>query len=200
MQDYTRTTTAMLDGLFDSENSTVWADFDRRYRPILVGFSRRLGLSDADAADVAQETIARFVTEYRDGKYDRERARLRSWLVGIAKYRVLEIQRKRGVRKEARGESAIFSLSDEQTMTAAWDEERRSAVLRDAMERLRTETRTSPKTIEAFEMLMVRNQPVAKVAEQLEMSSHDVYLAKSRVAQKLRDIVSEMEKVYDGEF
>ena len=56
----TRTTTAMLDALHDPENALVWETFDKRYRPILIGFARNLGLSEQDAADIAQETLTRF--------------------------------------------------------------------------------------------------------------------------------------------
>ena len=83
MLDITRTTTVLLEGLHDASNDAVWGEFDRRYRPVVFGFARRLGLDDADAADVAQETLTRFLEEYRRGVYDRERGRLRSWLVTL---------------------------------------------------------------------------------------------------------------------
>lgn len=63
MTDPTRTTTALLDGLVDPANAEVWDEFDRRYRPIIVGFAARLGLADADAADVAQDVLTRFLGE-----------------------------------------------------------------------------------------------------------------------------------------
>ena len=66
-----RTTTAMLAALHDPAATAAWEAFDARYRPILHGFARNLGLSDEEAADVAQETIARFVEQYREGRYDR---------------------------------------------------------------------------------------------------------------------------------
>jgi len=72
----TTTTTALLDGLHDPANEEVWREFDTRYRPIILGFAVKLGLSDEDAADVAQDTLARFVQEYRAGRYDRTRGRL----------------------------------------------------------------------------------------------------------------------------
>ena len=105
--ELTRTTTALLEGLRDSENAILWEAFDRRYRPILVGFARNLGLDEVDAADVAQETLSRFVQEYREGRYDRSRGRLGAWLVGIARYRILDLRRKRAVSRE--GASGTWS-------------------------------------------------------------------------------------------
>ena len=79
------TTTVLLDGLYDPANSVVWRQFDQRYRPIIIGFARRLGLTDDDAADIAQETLVRFVKEYRAGKYDRTRGRLRTWIIAMVR-------------------------------------------------------------------------------------------------------------------
>ena len=53
--------------------------------------------------------------------------------------------------------------------------------------------------IKVFEMLMVHSVPPQSVADELEISVHDVYLAKSRVAQRLRKIVERIESEYDDD-
>ncbi|MFM7134793.1 MAG: RNA polymerase sigma factor [Planctomycetota bacterium] len=195
--DLDRTTTALLAGLFDPKNAAAWETFDRRYRPILVGFARNSGLRENDAAEVAQETIVRFVEEYRAGRYDRERGRLGAWLVTIARYRILDQRRREGTAKVARGESAMVDLDDERSVTEAYEAERRQAVLREALDELRTSSRTDPKTIKAFEMLVYHGLSTQVVAQELGMSAHDVYLAKSRVAAKLREIVVRLEREFE---
>lgn len=197
--DLTRTSTALLEGLQEPGNEQVWFDFARRYGAILVGFARRLGLDENDAADVAQETLVRFVEEYRAGKYQRERGRLRSWLLSIARTKVAAVYRARSVRGEQQAGTQIVDLSDEHTLTQMWQAERRQVILRQAMEELRRATRTNEKTIEAFELLVHGGCAPGVVAEQLGMSIDDVYRAKSRVAQRLREIVSRLEAIYDGE-
>lgn len=189
----------MLDGLHDSQNDQVWSAFARRYGPILVGFARRLGLNETDASEVAQETLVRFVEEYRAGKYDRSRGRLRSWLLSIARTRAASVFRQRSVRGERAGITALVDLSDEHTLTQIWQTERRQVILRTALSELRTGTKTNKKTIEAFELLVHGGCPPGVVAEQLGMSIEDVYRAKSRVSQKLREIISRLEAEYDGE-
>ncbi|MHC4946635.1 MAG: RNA polymerase sigma factor [Planctomycetota bacterium] len=197
MLDLTRTTTVLLDGLHDQANVAAWMEFDRRYRPIVIGFARRLGLADPDAADVAQETMARFLEEYRAGRYDRDRGRLRSWIIAIARTRVAGIRRRRATRREARGESAIVDLADEARLTSIWDAERRTRILREALTRLRETTRTDERTIRTFEMHVLNHVPAAAVAAELDIGVQDVYLAKSRVARRLREIVTSLESVYD---
>jgi RNA polymerase sigma-70 factor (ECF subfamily) len=195
----TRTTTAMLDALHDAENADVWELFDRRYRPILVGFARNLGLGEQDAADIAQETLARFLSEYRDGRYDREKGRLGAWLVGIARYRILDLRRRRAGKFQLAGESAIVDLDDKKHLSQVWEDERRHSVLRTAMTELNENSRTDPRTIKVFEMLMVHSATPQAVAEEFGISVHDVYLAKSRVAQRLRTIVERIESEYDDD-
>ena len=195
--DLDRTTTALLSGLFDPRNAAAWEAFDRRYRPILTGFVRNCGVRESEAAEIAQETIVRFVEEYREGKYDRSRGRLGAWLVTIARYRVLDMRRKVGTAKVERGESAMVDLDDDRSVGAAYEAERRQALLREALEELRTRSRTDPKTVQAFEMLVYHGLTPQVVAEQMGMSTHDVYLAKSRVAAKLREIVVRLESEYE---
>lgn len=194
--DLTRTTTAMLQALHDGENQPAWEAFDARYRPILVGFAKHLGLGDSDAADVAQETLLRFVQDYREGKYDRQRGRLGAWLVGIARYRILDLRRSRAHRHEVGAALLSGDLDDHDALRQAWETEHRQAVLREAMRELRERTRTDERTIRAFELVAAHGRAPAQVAEELGMSVHDVYLAKCRVAQRLRDIVERLERSY----
>ena len=105
------TSTLLLAGLADSNNSVVWEEFDARYRPIVFGYARRLGLSEEEAADAAQDAMVRFVQEYRLGKYDRARGRLRSWLIGIVKARAIDVLRAKARRREARGDSVLMCRS-----------------------------------------------------------------------------------------
>jgi len=195
--DLERTTTALLVGLFDPANAAAWELFDRRYRPILVGFARNCGLNDGDAAELAQATIVRFVEEYREGKYDRNRGRLGAWLVTIARYRMIDLRRRGATARIARGESAMVDLDDERSVSELYEAERRMAVLREALDELRQRTKTDPKTIRAFELLFYQGMSVQAVAADLGMSAHDVYLAKSRVAGKLREIVARIENEYE---
>ena len=197
MAEASRTTTALLNNLHEADNEAAWREFDERYRPILIGFSRRLGLPEADAVDVAQETMVQFIKEYREGKYDRDRGRLRSWLLGIARFRVAGIYRKRATSRVSRGESAIVDMPREAEVEEAWNTERRMTILRTAMEQLKNSTKIADKTVRAFEMVALQQQSVAAVAAELDISENDVYLAKSRVAAKLKEIVASIESLYD---
>ena len=193
----TTTTTALLEGLYDVQDSVVWQVFDDRYRPIIVGVCRRLGLNDSESDDVAQDTLLQFLRDYREGRYSRDRGRLRSWVVGIARHRVIDYQRSRGRRKEKVGHSSAMEVPDERSLEDIWDQEMQRSILRQSVEELRRTTRTTEKSIRAFEMIVFDRREVEAVAEILEMKAHDVYVAKSRVTTKLREIVERLKNLYE---
>jgi RNA polymerase sigma factor (sigma-70 family) len=195
LQATSQTTTALLDGLHDLGDREAWAEFDRRYRPLLLAFCVKLGLSDADAADIAQDTVARFVVSYREGGYDRRRGRLRSWLIAIAKGRIDDLRRKHARRRIHRGESAIVNLPDDPHLTAIWEEERRRILLEQALHDVRANSRCKEQTLEAFELLCFRQLAPAVVAKRLGMSLADVFRAKSRVASHIRRAVARLERI-----
>ena len=194
---YTTTTSVLLEGLHDPANDSVWREFDGRYRPIIVGFAQRLGLTPADAADAAQETMVQFLRDYRAGKYERGRGRLRSWIIGIARHRVADLHRRKAARKEWRGVSAIAELPDEQGLTEIWDAECQRAILAAAFAELEGQSRLNARTIQAFKLQAVDQTPPAEIAATLGMSLRAVYLAKHRCLGRLREIMSTLTAAYE---
>lgn len=191
------TTTALLQGLFDPHNEAVWQEFHARYQPIIIAVARRVGLTAEDAADVAQETLIKFFQEYRAGKYDRERGRLRSWIVGIARYRIADVNRAKARRRDWRGESIIGLVPDEDRLGNIWDEECRREVLNHAMNELRETTKLDSKTIQAFQQLSLDQRSPSQVAEDMGMSVDAVYKAKQRCLEQLRVILARLNEAYE---
>lgn len=187
------TATELLDGLHEPGNQAAWEEFDRRYRPIMVGFLRRHGLNEVDAADVAQEALMCFVKDYRRERYSREQGRLRSWLIGIARCRLADQRRSKGRRREFRGDSAFEDLPDDFDPNAVWEEEERRVIFDRAVSELRLATRFNPRTIEAFERVVLRREPVDVVSADMALTPQEIYNAKNRVVERLREIVQRYE-------
>lgn len=190
------TTTLLLEGLHDPGNQRAWQEFQERYVPIMLAFARRLGLSESDAADVTQDGLVRFLQEYRAGQYDRQRGRLRSWLISIVRFRVADRWRLAAKDRIVAGDTAIGQLPVDSELEALWDAEQRREILRRAFQSLRSESRLAEKTILAFERLVIDERPVADVAAELQMTANDVYVAKSRVYERLSAVVLELEAIY----
>jgi RNA polymerase sigma factor (sigma-70 family) len=194
--DRTTTTTLLLQSLHDRNNDDVWREFDARYRSILIGFARNLGLNEEDAHEVAQQTLSEFVRDFTAGKYDRQRGRLRSWIIGIAHHRVADLCRHRAKRRPARGESAMVDLSDTNTLTQSWELAQQRTIFERAFKELQETSRMAKTTIQAFEMVAIRAIPPEIVAQECGISTAEVYVAKTRVTSKLREIVARLTEQY----
>ncbi len=77
--DYT-THVTLLARLADGVDPDAWADFQRRYGDLIIGFARRYGLQDADREDVAQEVLLALSQSMGDFRYDPARGKFRSFL------------------------------------------------------------------------------------------------------------------------
>jgi RNA polymerase sigma-70 factor (ECF subfamily) len=195
----TVTNTFLLEGLQNPDNQVVWQEFVDRYRPLLVKYARRLGLKEADAQDASQQTLIAFCTAYQQGKYDREKGRLRIWLFGIARNQVMNMHR-RDKRKEVQvaedsDQTNFFARQgNENELEQIWEEEWRDAVLRQCLEEVRKEV--DPKTIEAFELFAWKGTPAQEVAEKLGMTANAVFIAKHRVMKRIKELLPQMEEVW----
>lgn len=193
------TTTVLLDSLKDPARDSVWVEFDARYRPILTAFGRQFGLNRADAEEVAQETLAEFLRAYREGKYDRTKGRLSSWIISIAQNRALMRRRSLARRAALRGDSALVDLRNPAHLTQVWRAEQERAIFARAWEALRATGRTSDRTLEAFELVAMRGVPSEAVAAQCGITIDEVYAAKNRVTTRLRELIEELTRAYEEE-
>jgi len=187
----TVTSTTLLEGLMDPANATIWRQWIDRYRPVVVRFARRAGVGQ-DAEDVAQAALTDFARAYREGRYERERGRLRSWLLGIARHHVLRWRRERA------GDPELVPLAAERAapdpLEALWDEEWRAAVVQQCLLAVRGEFEAS--TLLAFERFVLGDHPAAEVARELGLSENAVFGAKRRVLRRLRELEPLMNDVF----
>jgi RNA polymerase sigma factor (sigma-70 family) len=183
-----------LDALKDLSNELAWTHIDARYRPVIVGLARRLGLRECEAAEVAQQTLAEFVKAYRDGRYDRDKGRLSSWILGIAHNTGLKALR---TGRRDGSSTALCGVADEPALRSIWTDERDRYILDRALGMLRDETSVDDRTLQAFELVGLRGVPAAQAAQQCGMSVDQVYVAKNRVTKRLRALVEQLTSAFE---
>ena len=123
---------------------------------------------------MAQATLARFVEEFRAGRHDRERGRLRAWIFAIARARALDVQRARARRREVRGESVLGQLQEEASWSGHLDTWWRAALLRHALVELREGTKSDPRTVRVIELMAFQQKSAADIAAELGMDVNAV--------------------------
>lgn len=192
----TLTTTIMLQRLHDKSDNAIWDEFDARYRPILTGIGIRLGLNPDDAGEAAQETLMQFMSDYRDNKYNPENGRLRAWLIGICRHRIMDAHRSHKKHHADHGNSIISILPSEEKMCMTWDVEQQRVIYQRAMQQLIEGGRINSRTIEVFELVALNNVPAQTIAQRFEIEVSEIYRIKNRVTKRLRDIVDELTQAY----
>ncbi len=190
------TTSTILEGLSDQANREAWQRLVARFRRPIQAFCRRTGHNEADAEDIAQETLASFAEAYRNGKYDRSKGRLSRWLFGIA-FRVALSKRRSMLRRaaltpQAESLSWIDDVEDE-AATRSWDEEWERSLLELCLQRVRQEV--EPATMRAFELVMAADRTPAQAALELGVPVKAVYNAKYTVLKRLRELRANLEEV-----
>lgn len=185
----TVTHTALLVGLQAAQNDEVWSDFYARYQPLVVAVGRRLGLTEQDALDAAQETLLAFAEGYRKGGYDRSKGRLRNWLFGIAMRKIRDTQRRNGrgltVVEPPDKTWVLNGVPDDHSLSEVWESEWQKRMLEACLENICRHMEMS--TIQAFELFVLRQWPADKVAAHLGISRNAVFKAKRRVLSRMRE-------------
>lgn len=192
------TTSTVLKKLRDYDAKTAWELLDKHFQGALVQFGGRMGLSPADAQDAAQETLITFAQAYREGNYDKEKGRLKSWLYGIAKRQCMKVrgkvtrQRDRGHGEQSDDSQPLEQIAAEgDDLADLWEEEWRRMVYARALECVRSEV--TPDTFEMFQQVVFKGQTNDEVAEEFGVERAKVYDAKYRVTRRLAQLAGEYE-------
>lgn len=186
------TSSTLLARLKDAEDDEAWRDFDHLYRPLIFGYAQGLGLDAADAEDVvqscAQAVLANIARYQHVGSF-------KAWLRRIALNKVRDASRRRG---EVQGDTAQLAGAADPAPTPdeLWERRWLEEHLRFCLERVRSDF--ARHTYEAFYRIVFREHSPAQVAEELRLSLNQVYVAKHRVLDRVRDQMLQLSGVQLG--
>jgi RNA polymerase sigma-70 factor (ECF subfamily) len=190
------TTTQILEGLKTAHDESAWTEFCSHFQPVIVEFARKLGLSNAESEDAAQETMATFFKAYKEGKYNQDKGRLSNWLFGIAKRVILNLRGRRPLEKliadKATGTSFWDMVQDDRTLDRTWESQWQQMVLKRCMEQVRREF--NPKVFSAFRHYAIDQFTIEEVCQRFDMSRNAVYIAKSRILSRMRELKKQFEE------
>ena len=192
IQDSPLTRASLLIRLRDRSDQPAWNEFVSIYGPVIYGFARRRGLQDADAADTMQDVLRSVTTAIQRLDYDPLQGRFRGWLYTLTRNRVLTLLSSRNGKARATGDSNVQSLLSAQpdrgeSVDEEWELDYRRSVTAVVLDELREEF--SEKIWQAFWQTAVDARPAGEVAKSLGMSLGSIYVAKSRVLARAREVV-----------
>ncbi|MEM9942752.1 MAG: sigma-70 family RNA polymerase sigma factor [Planctomycetota bacterium] len=191
------TNVALIQSLANQDEQLAWEEFVNSYEPLIYGVAKGLGLNDIDAADAVQEVLVHVSQVVANWSPNGNKGAFRSWLRRVARNRILKVlSRTRMLKSEAASSESRLDLSSvrnepRSTIGIAF----RRQVLIHVVDRVKG--CFSESTWQAFWQSYVDGTATATVAENLGMSVGAVYIARSRV---LNRIQAEVQQLVDQDF
>ena len=182
---------SLLARLRDPTDQEAWREFAAIYQPLVLRLAVQRGLQHADAQEVAQEVLLAVAGAIERWEPDPNRASFRTWLFRIARNLMINLLKQKQRLPLAAGGTEMVELLHQQPARdgdSEWfDQEFRRELFRWAAERIRGEFRES--TWQAFWRTCVDGEEIAEVANRLKLSVGAMYVARSRVMARLKQII-----------
>jgi RNA polymerase sigma-70 factor (ECF subfamily) len=203
MPETLSTRASLLVRIRDPRDERAWAEFVAIYTPLVERVARARGLQDADAADLVQDVfraVARAIERYDP---DPSRGSFRGWLFRIARNLAINLIAARARHPQGSGDTAMMASLDQRPDPGTTGEESR---LFDAEYRRRlfgwaadeVRDQFQPRTWAAFWRTAVEGHEPRDVAKALGMSPGAVYIARSRVMARLKDVIGGLDESTDS--
>lgn len=197
MEDAPVTRPSLLLRLADPKNERAWEEFLEIYEPLVYRLARRKGFQDADARELTQEVFFAVSRAVDGWDPDRARGTFRGWLFRIARNTMINHLGRQRRHPQGTGDTGMNELLAEQPAaddeaTAIVELECRRRIFQWAAERVRRDCQET--TWKAFWLTSVEGREIKAVAETLGMTPGAVYVARSRVMERLRRMVEEVEE------
>ena len=176
-----QTRTSLLGRIKDLGDGSSWEEFDQVYRPLLVRYGLARSLSREEAEEIAQQCMASIAEGIE--RFQR-RVSFRGYLRRMVDNKVNDQLRKR--RREHSAKTADFQREQttEPSPALLWERDWNRTHLLYCLNRIRNEV--APLTYQAFDLYVIRELPVPKIAERLGMTPNQIYVAKHRVLARIK--------------
>jgi RNA polymerase sigma-70 factor (ECF subfamily) len=182
--------------LKSADDVAAWDEFAAIYSPVIFRVATNRGFQAADAENLIQEVFLAVANSIANWLEREDRGRFRAWLLRITRNEAVDMLTERATRPlGCDGSTAgrlIENLPDRHGLSSAFDLEYERTVFRWATTRVRAAV--SEQTWEAFWLSSIDGLPVVEVAKRLKMRPGNVYVARSRVMARIKDLVAAYEE------
>lgn len=203
MEDLIPTRASLLGRLKNWQDQSSWQEFFDTYWRLIYRVALQRGLSESEAEDVVQETMVAVAKYMPDFQYDPAIGSFKAWLLNLTRWRIADHRRSRArfpksLPEEAESETetethVIDRVADETDpkLTLIWNTEWEQNLLAVAMTRVKC--RVDPAHFQIFDLYVNKQWSPARVAETLGITVPQVYLAKHRITDALKEEVRRLE-------
>jgi len=194
------TRVSLLNRLPNLQDNATWEEFFEIYWKLIFGVARKAGLTEVEAEDVVQETMFAVMKHIPDFKYDPAKGSFKTWLLNMTRWRIVDQFHKRlpvsNHQQEGdstTGTSIIDKVIDPKSedLDAAWNVDWEKTVFAAAVEKMKK--RADPQKYQIFDFYVRKEWPAEEVAKTFGVSVEQVYLAKHRLTEMIKEEVKRME-------
>lgn len=179
----------LLNALKRNEN-VAWEKFLDFYGPLITLRGKDFGLTPQEVEELRQDVCVSIFTKNSIDAYDPSKGRFRDYLRGILTHRALDIVARREPVRDPRPD-----LPSEEDDSKRFEQEWREFVFEKALKEV--QERCDDLTFMAFQLHAMHGLPAKEVAQQLKITEQKVFLSSSRITQRLKEAVKNLEKELD---
>lgn len=183
----TKTSATLLMEVRDAGNVGAWAQFESRYREMLVRFCRSRGVQHADCEDIIQAAFAKLLSGLKTFEYDPGKGRFRDYLFRCVRSALADW----AARPKLAGWSVLpdegRSVADLRSSGEAFEREWMNHHYRLALAAVRE--RVDPASVSALEATLA-GKSVPEIARTLAMSEQAVYKVQQRMRCYLKEQIA----------
>jgi RNA polymerase sigma-70 factor (ECF subfamily) len=184
------TRTTLIQRLKNWQDQSSWQDFFDTYWKLIYGVAIKGGLTRTEGQDVVQETMLSVAKHMPNFKYDRKIGSFKAWLLNMTRWRIIDQLRKRGYSVDGRMEDKLINQSNSDLETL-WDAEWEKNLVDAAITKVKR--RLDPQKYQIFDFYVNKQWMPDKVAKTFGISINQVYLAKHRVVELIKEEVKKLE-------
>ena len=181
---------SLIGRLHDKDDGDAWAEFVQTYEPLILAVARKRGLQHADAAEVTQDVLNRVAHSIEKWQPDPGKGTFRGWLYRVTRNLTIDHLRRNRRWRSATELDAIDQIpnpSEEESLEFRREYERQ--LFKWAAGKVQSAFQAD--NWQAFWLTSVEGQTVDQVATHLGISRGKVYVARSRVMNRISTVISE---------
>ena len=199
------TRASLLRRLKDWQDEASWQVFFDTYWQLIYGVALKRGLTKTEAEEVVQLTLISVAKHIPGFKYDPALGSFKAWLLNMTRWRISDQLRKRQAQGQplqvldepiepgpGEGASSAESCGVPPELEKLWEEEWQTNLLGAALVKARR--RVDPQQYQLFDCYVNKEWPAERVAQTFAVSLNQVYLAKHRVTELIKEEVERIQK------
>lgn len=186
---------SLLLRLRDAGDHAAWSQFVAIYTPLIFAFCRGRGLSESDAGDISQEVLKAVAVAIARFEYNPERSSFRNWLFTVVRSKLNNFIAAQARQPRLAGETTLHQFSEDEPNRAieeTWQREYQANLVRWAASEIQAEFK--PQTWDAFWRTAIQGEPAEAVAGELGLTLNALYIARSRVTTRLKQMIQSTEE------